>query len=189
GGIVRFQVLMAHLTQVRVRGEATGAETVLAGYLNQLTKRPLFNRYEAERYLLLASDLPGYTVRLTLRPAGTAPGDVIADVTVQRLPAYADFVIQNGGSEELGRWGGLLRGQVFGLTGLGDRTSLSVFSTADFKEQQTVQLGHDFHLGPNGLSISDVFTYAWARPTIPDAHVLAKTLLNTFEVGYPLVRR
>ena len=38
---------------------------------NQLTKEPVFNRYEAERYLLLASDLPGYTVRLTLRPAGT----------------------------------------------------------------------------------------------------------------------
>ena len=113
-GIVRFQVLMAHLTQVRVRGEATGAETVLASYLNQLTKRPLFNRYEAERYLLLASDLPGYTVRLTLRPAGTAPGDVIGDVTVQRLPAYADFIVQNGGSKALGRWGGLRRGQVFG---------------------------------------------------------------------------
>ena len=113
---------MAHLTQVRVRGEATGAETVLAGYLNQLTKQPVFNRYEAERYLLLASDLPGYTVRLTLRPAGTAPGDVIGDVTVQRLPAYADFNVQNGGSQALGRWGGLLRGQLFGLTGLGDRT-------------------------------------------------------------------
>src|SRR4029453_5580141 len=105
--VVRFQVLMARLTQVRVRGEAAGAETVLASYLNQLTKRPLFNRYEAEPYLLLASDLPGYTVRLTLRPAGTGPGEVIGDVTVQRLPAYADFNVQNGGSEDLGRWGGL----------------------------------------------------------------------------------
>ena len=59
GGIVRFQVLMARLTQIRVRGEATGGETVLAAYLSQLTKTPLFNRFEAERYLLLASDLPG----------------------------------------------------------------------------------------------------------------------------------
>jgi len=113
GGIIHFQVLMAHLTQVRVRGEAKGAEIALAAYLNRLTRRPLFNRYEAERYLLLASDLPGYTVRLTLRPAGTAPGDVIGDVTVQRLPAYADFIVQNGGSRELGRWGGLFRGQLF----------------------------------------------------------------------------
>jgi len=188
-GTVRFQVLMAHLTQVRVRGDATGAETIIAGYLNQLTKQPVFNRYDAERYLLLASDLPGYTVRLTLRPAGTTPGEVVGDVTVQRTPAYADFNVQNGGSEALGRWGGLLRGQIFGLTGLGDRTTLSVFSTSDLHEQQTIQLGHDFHLGPQGLYISDTFTYAWARPSIPDAHVIANTLLNTTEVGYPLVRR
>jgi hemolysin activation/secretion protein len=187
-GIVHFQVLMARLTQVRVRGQATGAEAVLAGYLNQLTKRPLFNRYEAERYLLLASDLPGYTVRLTLRPAGTAPGEVIGDVTVQHLPAYADFYVQNGGSKELGRWGGLVRGELFGLTGYGDRTSLSFYSTSDFKEQQTVQIAHDMRLGPQGLSLSGAFTYAWARPSVPNAKILAKTLLGTIELGYPFVR-
>ena len=189
GGTVRFQVLMAHLTQVRVRGDASGAERIIAGYLNQLTKQPVFNRYDAERYLLLASDLPGYTVHLTLRPAGTAPGDVIGDVVVQRSRAYADFNVQNGGSHELGPWGGLLRAQLFGLTGLGDRTSLSLFSTPDFHEQQTLQLAHDFRLGPQGLTISDAFTYAWARPSVPNARVLAHTLLNTFEIGYPLLRR
>jgi hemolysin activation/secretion protein len=189
GGVVRFQVLMAHLTQVRVRGNASGAETVLASYLNQLTRRPLFNRFEAERYLLLASDLPGYTVRLTLRPAGTAPGDVIGDVTVQRLPEYVDFVVQNGGSHALGPWGGLLRAQVFGLTGMGDRTSLAFFSTADFKEQQTIQIAHDMRLGPEGLSLGGTFTYAWARPDVSNAQVLAKTLLGTVELGYPFVRR
>jgi hemolysin activation/secretion protein len=188
-GTVHFQVLMAHLTQVRVRGDATGAERVIAGYLNQLTKETVFNRFDAERYLLLASDLPGYTVRLTLRPAGTVPGEVIGDVTVQRTPAYADLNVQNGGSKELGPWGGLVRGEVFGLTGLGDRTSLSLFTTPDFHEQQTIQLAHDFRLGPEGLSIGDNFTYAWARPSIPDATVLARTLLNTFEIGYPLIRR
>jgi hemolysin activation/secretion protein len=189
GGIIRFQVLMAHLTQVRVRGEATGAETALAAYLGRLTRQPLFNRYEAERYLLLASDLPGYTVRLTLRPAGTGPGEVIGDVTVQRLPAYVDFIAQNGGSHTLGRWGGLLRGQLFGLTGLGDRTSLSVYSTSDFEEQQTVQLAHEMRLGPEGISLAGAFTYAWARPAVPEADILAKTLLATAELGYPFVRR
>ncbi|MES2137971.1 MAG: ShlB/FhaC/HecB family hemolysin secretion/activation protein [Pseudomonadota bacterium] len=188
-GTVRFRVLMAHLSQVRVRGDASGAERIIAGYLNQLTARPVFNRYEAERYLLLASDLPGYTVRLTLRPAGTVPGDVIGDVTVQHTPAYADFNVQNGGSKQLGRWGGLLRGQFFGLTGLGDRTSVSVYSTADLKEQQTIQLAHDFRVGPSGLSFAGAFTYAWAKPSIPNAQVLAKTLLETYEVDYPFIRR
>jgi hemolysin activation/secretion protein len=189
GGTVRFEVLMARLTQVRVRGDAGGAEAVIAAYLNHLTSQPVFNKYDAERYLLLASDLPGYTVRLTLRPAGTAPGEVIGDVIVQRLAAYVDSNAQNGGSKELGRWGGLVRGQFFGLTGLADRTTVSAFSTADFREQQTLQLGHDFRFGGEGMSLAGNFTYAWAKPSIPDADVLARTLLATVELGYPLVRR
>ena len=189
-GVVRFQVLMAHLTEVRVRGDASGAEKVIAGYLNQLTRQPVFNRFEAERYLLLASDLPGYTVRLTLRPAGTKPGDVVGDVTVQRIPGYADVNIQNAGSKELGRWGGLARGQLFGLTGFADRTTLAAFTTSDLKEQQTVQLGHDFRLGSEGLGLGALFTYAWAHPSIPDdSDVRAETMLLTVQADYPLIRR
>ena len=188
-GVVHFRVLMAHLTQVRVRGNATGAERTIAGYLEELTKQPVFNRFEAERYLLLASDIPGYTVRLTLRPAGTNPGEVIGDVTVQRMPAYADFNVEDYGSKALGRWGGALRGQLFGLTGLGDRTTLSVYSTADFEEQQTVQFGHDFRVGPEGLTIAGTFTYSWAHPDIEGGDFRTRTLLGTLEVGYPFIRR
>lgn len=187
-GVIHFRVLMAHLAQVRVRGNASGAEKIIAGYLKQLTDRPVFNRFDAERYLLLASDLPGYTVRLTLRPAGTEPGEVLGDVTVQRTPVYADFNVQNGGSEELGPWGGLVRAQVFGLTGLADRTTLAAFTTPDFDEQQTLEFGHDFHVGRQGLDLGGQLTLAWAHPAIPDLDVRARTLLATFQADYPIVR-
>lgn len=190
GGVLHFKVLMAKLVQIRVRGNASGAERTLAGYLGKLTDRPVFNRFEAERYLLLASDLPGYTVRLALVPAGTAPGEVIGEVTVRRSGALADASVQNYGSRELGRWGGLLRGQLFGLTGLGDRTMIALFSTSDFHEQQTLQLGHDFHLGSEGLSLAGNFTYAWARPAVGDgSKVEARTLLATAEASFPFIRR
>jgi hemolysin activation/secretion protein len=188
-GTVHFRVLMARLTQVRVRGNATGAEQTIAGYLNQLTKEPVFNRYEAERYLLLASDIPGYTVRLTLRPAGTAPGEVIGDVTVQHQRGYADFNVQNAGSHDLGPWGGVVRGQLYGLLGLADRTTLSLYSTSDFHEQQTIQLGEDIRVGPQGLTVAGAFTYSWARPHVADSDIRATTLLGTLEVGYPFIRR
>jgi hemolysin activation/secretion protein len=188
-GTVRFRVLLAHLTKIQVRGDASGAESVIAGYLERLTEQPVFNRFEAERYLLLASDIPGYLVRLTLRPAGTAPGDVIGDVTVQRTAAYADVNIQNYGSRELGRWGGLLRGQVFGLTGLGDRTTLAYFTTSDFKEQRTLQAAHDFRIGREGLNLGGSLTYAWADPSIgDDAEIDARTLLATIHADYPIIR-
>lgn len=189
-GIVHFKVLMAHLGQVRVRGNASGAEKIIAGYLNELTKQPVFNRYEAERYLLLASDLPGYTVRMTLRPAGTTPGEVLGDVTVQRTPLYVDANVQDGGSQDLGPWGALARAQIFGLTGLADRTTLAAFTTLDLQEQQTLQIGHDFRLGSEGLGIGGLFTYAWANPSIKPSttNVKARTMLGTIQADYPIFR-
>jgi hemolysin activation/secretion protein len=187
-GVVEFRVLMARLTRVRVRGNATGAERILEAYLQHLTKQRVFNRFEAERYLLLASDMPGYTVRLTLRPAGTAPGDVTGDVTVERTRGDADLNIQNGGSSELGPVGILGRAQFYGLTGLADRTTLGLFSSADGKEEKTVQIGHDLHVGGQGLKVGGLFTYAWAKPSIAGADFDAQTLLATVQADYPFVR-
>jgi hemolysin activation/secretion protein len=189
-GAIRFQVLMAKLVAVRVRGDAGRAERTLAGYLEQLTEQEVFNRYDAERYLLLAGDMPGYDVRLSLRSAGAGRGEVIGEVAVLRTPAEVDFNVQNFGSRDLGRFGGLLRGQFYGLTGLGDRTSLAFFSTADFDEQQTLQIGHDFRLGSEGLALSGQFTYAWADPDVDDSgfDVKARTLLATAEASYPFLR-
>ena len=188
-GIVHFRVLLAQLKQVRVRGNAAGAEKIIAAFLNQLTRQPVFNRFQAERYLLLASDLPGYTVRLTLRPAGTGPGQVLGDVTVQRTPAYADLNIQNGGSNVLGRWGGFARTQLYGLTGLADRTTLAAFVTSDFREQRTVQAGHDMWLGADGLHVGALLTYAWAKPSLAgDDKLNARSFLATIQADFPLVR-
>ena len=153
-GIVRFDVLMAKIVSVQVRGDAGRSERTIAGFLETLTTMPVFNEREAERYLLLARDLPGYDVRLTLRPAGTAPGEVIGEVAVVHTPFEVDFNVQNLGSKDVGRWGGLIRGQVNGLTGLGDRTSIGFYSTADFEEQQVLQVFHDFALGSEGLRLA-----------------------------------
>jgi hypothetical protein len=64
---------MAKLVSIRVRGDAGRSERIIARYLEKLTRQEVFNRDEAERYLLLAGDLPGFDVRLALRrPAGRA---------------------------------------------------------------------------------------------------------------------
>ncbi|MGQ0588033.1 MAG: ShlB/FhaC/HecB family hemolysin secretion/activation protein [Sphingosinicella sp.] len=190
-GTVRLRVVMARLVALRVRGDAGRAEALIASYLERLTEQEVFNRYEAERYLLLAGDLPGYNVRLALRSAGQARGEVIGEVTVQRVPALVDFTVQNLGSRELGRWGGLLRAQFFGLTGLGDRTSIAAYSTADFDEQQSLQIAHDFRLGGEGLAIGGQLTFAWANPDLglANAEIGSDTLFATIEASYPFVRR
>lgn len=189
-GIVRFQVLMARLTAIRVRGDAGRNERLIAAYLERLTEQEVFNRFVAERYLLLAGDIPGHSVRLALRSAGGARGEVVGEVTVERSPGLVDFNLQNFGSRELGQWGGLLRGELYGLTGMGDRTTIALFSTAELEEQQTLQLGHDFRLGSEGLTLSGQFTYAWAHPDLgnPAIDIRSRTLVATAEAQYPFVR-
>lgn len=190
-GRIQFQVVMASLVGLRVRGDAGRAERLIASYLERLTQREVFNRYDAERYLLLAGDIPGYNVRLALASAGQARGEVIGEVTVRRIPALVDLTVQNYGSRELGRWGGLLRAQFFGLTGLGDRTSLAFFSTPDFEEQQTLQVAHDFRIGGEGLTFGGQATVSWARPDLgnPAIDIRSRTVFATFESSYPFIRR
>lgn len=190
-GNVRFNVVMAKLVGLRVRGDAGRAERTIAGYLSRLTERDVFNRYDAERYLLLAGDLPGYNVRLALRSAGGARGEVIGEVIVQHMPVLVDFTVQNYGSQDLGPWGGLVRGQFFGLTGLGDRTSVSFFTTSDFEEQQSIQLAHDMRLGSEGLTLGGQITFAWANPDFGNdlIDLRSRTMFATLEAGYPFIRR
>lgn len=189
GGIVRLDVLMARVVSVQVLGNPGPSETMIAGLLRGLQEMPVFNEIAAERHLLLMRDLPGYDVQLTLRPAGTALGEVIGQVTVIHTPVQLDANIQNYGSDDVGRWGGLLRAQLNGFTGLGDRTVLSLFSSADFDEQQVLQLGHDFSLGYDGLRMGGHFTYAWTSPTTdPDLEIEARTLIAGGDISYPFLR-
>jgi hemolysin activation/secretion protein len=149
----------------------------------------VFNIGQAERYLLLARDIPGLDVRLILRPANAAPGEVIGEVTVTRVAAEADAFVQNLGSRSAGRWGGLARAQLNGLTGLGDRTTLSFFATADFDEQQVIEGGHSFKIGGEGLTLSGDVSYAWTRPSLnPPLDIEARTLSAFAEVSYPFIR-
>jgi hemolysin activation/secretion protein len=192
-GEIRLEVLYARISAIRARGETRGAEKKLEEYLGHLSQDEVFDRYRAERYLLLARDLPGYDVQLTLKPAGTAPGDLIGEVTVVRRPYSIDFTLQNYAARATGRWGAQLRAQFFGLTGLGDATTLGFYSTADVSEQKILQLGHEFRPGGEGLTLGGQFTYAWTKPDLgaaaatgPDLE--ARTLFAQAYARYPLKR-
>jgi len=189
-GEVAFEVLYARVVAVRVRGDAGRNEKLIAAYLNKLTRDEVFNSFAAERYLLLTRDLPGYDVKLSLRPAGTALGELYGDVTVVRRPVEADFNVQDLGARSTGRWGGQLRAQINGPLGIGDRTTIGIYSTSDFKEQQILQLGEDVHLGGEGFALGGHFTYAWTHPDVdvPNANVRARTLFANAEASYPFIR-
>ncbi|WP_447764569.1 POTRA domain-containing protein [Sphingopyxis panaciterrae] len=99
-GVVRLDILAARMARIEVRGDAGANERLLQRYLSRLDDQPVFNIVDAERYLLLARDIPGMDARLTLRPGG-APGEVVGEVTVVRTPVMFDANIQNFGSHDV----------------------------------------------------------------------------------------
>ena len=187
-GHLQLQVLMAHLSAVHVRGNAGRAEKLIAGYLTPLTHEEVFNEKQAERSLLLVRDLPGYDVRLQLQPAGP-PGEVVGEVTVIHRTVDVDANIQNFSGRELGRYGGLLRAQFYGLTGMGDRTSISFYTTPEVKQQKVVQASHELLLGATGLGFGGNFTYSWTRPQVQGLDIDARALVGSGELRFPFVRR
>jgi hemolysin activation/secretion protein len=189
GGTLKFDVLLAKLVKVQVRGDAGPSEGRLVAFLNSLTGQNVFNFIDAERAMLLARDIPGYDVRMTLRPAGTVPGEVIGEVAVTYRRFELEANIQNLGSVDTGRFGGLLGARINGLTGLGDQTTLSIFNTVDSKEQTILQAGHSFLIGNNGLRVSADVTHAWSSPALnPPAPIKSKTLIASISASYPVIR-
>ncbi|KQZ65473.1 hemin transporter [Sphingopyxis sp. Root1497] len=185
-GIVKLEILAARMSRIEVRGDAGANEGLLQRYLSHLQDQPVFNIADAERYLLLARDIPGLSARLTLRP-GAAPGEVVGEVTVDRTAAILDFNVQNFGSKDVGRWGGIARARVFGLTGMGDMTTVSFYTTPDLDEQNVAQVAHEFRVGDEGLKFGASYTYAWTRPSVATLPIKSETQIISLFASYPLV--
>jgi len=143
-GRLRLEVVTGHLVDVHMRGDAPPFRNELVARAEQLKALNPFNQFEAERILLLASDIPGVDVRLTLAPAKTRPGELIGELSVSYQPFRLLGNVNNLGSRALGRYNAYGRAEFYGLTGAQDLTYLAASTTADFHEQQAIQLGHVF---------------------------------------------
>jgi hemolysin activation/secretion protein len=186
GGEVRMDVLVAKLVEVQLRGNAGSSEKLIADHLAKLTERPWFNANEAERHLLLLGGLPGYDIRLSLRSAGKAPGEVVGDIVVKRRPIELVVGTQNLGSQAAGREGIFASLAINDLFGKGDRTQISIYNTAKFREQTVVQLSTELALNTDGLRLGGGLVIGRSKPTIVGANFKTRTLIGRLELSYPL---
>lgn len=194
-GHLHLEVVTGRIVSLRVRGDPGRSSKRIAALLARLQQIVPFNEVDGERVLLLAGDIPGISVTLELQPAPAGKlGDLVGEIAVERTPGAVYVNAQNYGSTQIGRYSGLVRGELYGLTGLADRTFLGVFTTGDFKEQQVVQVGHDFEpFAASPLRVGGAFTYAWTKPTIANGGVgidlESRSVLATLSASYPLIRR
>ena len=188
GGPLQLEVITARIVETRVRGDAGPYEGLIESRIAALQSFDPLNEAQAERLLLLADDIPGLDVRLSLQPAGGAPGEVIGELTVDYHPFGLVVNAQNLNSRQLGRETVYARAELYGLTGLGDLTYLAGSTTVDFDEQKIVQVGHEMLLDQTGTTLALRATFADSRPTLPALKLRTKSWILNAEVVQPLMR-
>jgi len=190
-GALVLDVIEARIVNVRVRGDAGPAQEAVERHLAKLRGMSPFDLNRAQRYILLASDVPGVALRVTVRPSTVQErGAVDLDVRVTRDPIDVTVGVQNLGAKALGPWSAMARADFSGLTSLGERTSLVVFSTLDGDEQRVVQLLEEARLGGEGLLVRANLTYAQTHPgdRFQALDLEGEALIAGAEVAYPIIR-
>ena len=189
GGLLKLQVVTARIVEVRVRGSAGPYERLLRDRIARIQALNPLNEHEAERLLLLAGDIPGLQIQLSLRPApGGSQGAVVGELTIAFRRFSTLFNVQNYNSRLLGRETGYARAEIYGLTGMGDLTYVGASSTADFHKQIIAQVGHIATLDGGGTTLGGRFTYAWSRPALGALDLRTNTLIGGVDLQRPLVR-
>jgi hemolysin activation/secretion protein len=187
-GVLKIQVVTAHIIEVRVVGEPGRFRKQLEKAVERIRAIDPLNRRDAIRELLQVGDIPGLDVNLTLSSANAAPGEMIGtlNVATQRQSLMVNF--QNFGSRQLGRWIGSIRGEVYGLTGRADRTFVAYSNSTDVKEIRVLQAGHDFALNESGLRLGLRTSLAWSRPDIDKLDLRSRSVILGLEMSQSLVR-
>jgi hemolysin activation/secretion protein len=191
GGALVLDVIEAHVVNVRVRGDVGPAQAAVERYAEKLRGMTPFDMAKAQRYLLLASDVPGLRVRAAVRPSTSAErGAVDIDLTVAREGPTAFANLTNTGSRSVGRWGGLVRGDLAGYTAYGESTSITAFHTLVSNEQWLVQLAESARFGAEGLTGRGSITYGESRPgaALKPLDLKSRSVVGNLEVAYPYIR-
>lgn len=187
-GELTLTVVLARIVEVRVRGEPGHYRRALLQRIEQLKALEPLNEHDAERILLLAGDIPGLDVQLALRPAGTAPGAVIGDLTIIRRRFALLGNVQNYGSTQIGRETGYLRGEMYGLLTASDLAYVGASVTKSLREQKVGQLGYVTGLGSGGITIGARGTYAISRPDLGLLDLRSRSVTGGIDVNWPILR-
>lgn len=190
-GALTLEVIQARVASVRFHGDGGPSQARVEAILERLRGMAPFDLAVAQRYLLLAADIPGVQLSAAIRPSAAGRGAVDLDVTVSRRPIEAALNVQNYGSKTLGREAVLARGDFNGITPFGDRTSLILYSTADLREQKVVQLLEDVRPFDNGVLLHGSVSYAKTKPgdTLAPLGLNGDSLAAELSVGYPVIRK
>jgi hemolysin activation/secretion protein len=188
-GRLRFVVTEGHIASVKLDGDIGPAGTQVLRFLNKLTEKQPIDSVTLERYLLLAQDVPGISLRAVLEPSTDTPGalNLIAQVSRQKISGLA--TIDNRAFDETGpvEMLGVLDFNSF--SEFGEKTEVSYYHTFP-NSQNFGQASSEVFLGASGLKGRVYGGYGTTIPTgsLGQQGYNGTTTVFGMSLSYPIIR-
>lgn len=190
-GVVRLQVVEGFVDRVIIDGNVGGPAALLRAYGEKISAERPLRLATLERYLLLASDLPGAGASGTLVPSREVPGaaDLVFSVTHKMVDGVAS--LDNRGSRYVGPWQATTGANLNSLLGLYERTSV-LAATTPFQPEELKygRVSHEQTLDSEGTKLSVDAGQVTAHPgyLLKESAVRSRSVVVGLGLSHPLIR-
>lgn len=192
GATIKLQVIEGYVDQVEWPTDLAGRYTaILAEYSAKITAVRPANITTIERYLLLANDLPGVTVRSRFEASQSKPGATTLKVEMDHKQFSLGAQVDNRGTKGRGPWQYLTNLEANNILGVQERMGLVYAGSFDTNELQYLAGNFSIVLNSEGLTSFNSISYSTGDPGIYELRQLGYGGKSfSFETGlsYPLIR-
>jgi hemolysin activation/secretion protein len=189
-GRLVFTATEGRIVEVKLDGNIGPAGKQVLRFLNHLTEASPIDIATLERWLLLAQDVPGITLRTVLRPSAGDPGalSLVAQVSRKKFSGLA--TADNRGYGSTGPEQFLASVGANSFSEYGERTDATFFYTSRSTELFG-QVSTELFLGASGLKLR---VYAGKGTTDPTGSLgqigyHGDTFVTGTSLSYPVIRR
>lgn len=188
-GALRFIVTEGRIAEVKLDGDIGPAGVQVLRFLDHLKNLTPIDNASLERWLLLAQDVPGVSLRAVLRPSTSQPGALTLVAQVSRTRFSGLVTADNRGSPFVGPVQALGMFSMNSFSQYGEKTELSLFHAFP-NSQNFGQVASEVFLGGSGLKLRVYAGMGTADPTgtLAAINYHGLTEVAGASLSYPVIR-
>ena len=190
-GAVRIRVVEGYIGDVQFQDDRTFHSKLWNGFAERLmASRPL-KTADLERYLLLANDLAGVTVKSVFERMDGDPGSTRLVMMIERKIVSAGIEVNNRGSKAIGPVRVQVNGAVNNLVGAEERLGFFGVRVPDGEELAYLAFRFDVPLTSDGLSMGFDVSRSHSKvgtPLLSAIDFQTDGWTGNFGFTYPIIR-
>jgi hemolysin activation/secretion protein len=189
-GVVYIKIIEGYVDNVKVVGNPKGSKPLVASYGDKITRMRPTELKVMEKYLLLANEIPGVTVKAVLEPSKTNVGssDLLLVTDSRTYSGYGSY--DNYGTRFIGPNQVSGGGEFDSIFLSGDSTSFNFARTTRGQELNFFQVSYNMPVGTSGARLLWTANRALTQPgeNLAILKIMGEADTASVQYQYPFFR-